>query len=115
MAPRGTGGPRKPTGRGKMLEKRDVDRDSVLQAIREFDALGRDAFLRKYGFRESKHTFLVMGGRLYDAKAILGAAYAHRQGSNEALSPKAFSGGAAVARRLRQLGFEMAIPTDASR
>ena len=49
--------------------------DAVLRAVAEFDALGRDAFLAKYGFRRARGYFLLRDGRSYDSKAIAGAAH----------------------------------------
>jgi hypothetical protein len=49
--------------------------DAVRAAIAEFDALGRDAFLEKYGFRRSDRYMLQANGGLYDSKAIVGAAF----------------------------------------
>jgi hypothetical protein len=49
---------------------------AVLEAIREFDALERPAFLEKYGFGESLTYYVRHNGSLYDSKALAGAAYA---------------------------------------
>jgi len=57
------------------LAIRDITRDSVLAAIREFDEIGRDAFLKKYGFGRSYLYQLEHEGRQYDSKAIVGAAH----------------------------------------
>jgi len=57
---------------------RDIkDPAAVKQALEEFDRLGRGEFLRKYGFGESNDWFIFHDGRMYDAKAVLGAAHAH--------------------------------------
>jgi hypothetical protein len=53
----------------------DVTREGVLAAMGEFDRLGRDAFLAKYGFGGARAYFLVHEGRRYDSKAIVGAAH----------------------------------------
>ncbi len=50
---------------------------AVLRAIEEFDALGRQGFLDKYGFGPSREYFLRHDGSLYDSKAIVGAAYGY--------------------------------------
>lgn len=52
-----------------------LTRRAVSAAVRDFDQLGRDAFLSKYRFRKATTYFLVEGGKAYDAKAIVGAAY----------------------------------------
>lgn len=84
-----------------------VTRASVLAAIREYDALGRDAFLAKYGYGRSNRYVLVHRGRKYDSKAILGVAdgYARR---GKPLAARDFSGGAEhCARVLLRLGFDV--------
>ncbi|MCH7583231.1 MAG: hypothetical protein IIC72_11450, partial [Acidobacteria bacterium] len=53
----------------------DLTYDSVVRAVEEFDELGRDAFLAKYGFREARSYYLNLNGRLYDSKAIAGVAH----------------------------------------
>ena len=52
-------------------------RDSVLAAVAEYDRLGQDAFLEKYGFAMAERFFLEIDGRRYDSKAIAGAAYGY--------------------------------------
>jgi hypothetical protein len=86
----------------------DITREAVLAAVAEFDHLGREAFLRKYGFAEARQFFLVLDGRLYDSKAICGAAHRFASPSAGALSARLFSGGdATVARTLSKLGFDV--------
>ena len=46
--------------------------ESVEGAIEECERLGRDEFLRKYGFRRARKYFLLANGHLYDSKAIWG-------------------------------------------
>lgn len=88
-------------------------REMVLAAIAEFDQLGRDAFLKLYGYRPAIDYFLVHGGRRYDSKAIAGVA--HRGVGGRPLRPDEFSGGnATVARVLGDLGFEMTKPGQAT-
>lgn len=48
------------------------DPNAVRAALREFDELGREAFLTKYGFGGSDRYFVVQNGKRYDAKAIVG-------------------------------------------
>ena len=81
-------------------------RDAVLQAMREFDELGRDAFLEKYGFWHAKYWFLVQDGKEYDSKAIYGVAVGIDDPERGVQNN--FSGGeSTVVRRLRSLGFEV--------
>jgi 5-methylcytosine-specific restriction protein A len=91
----------------------DLTAAAVLQAIGEFDALGRDAFLQKYGFGKSRGYFLQQGGKPYDSKAIAGSAHGHIGGAFAPLSASEFSGGdKTVAKRLRDLGFSVLEPSD---
>ncbi len=84
---------------------RDITHVEVLRAIEECDRLGRDAFLRAYGFGEARRLWLAYEGKRYDSKAIVGAAHGHLRGRS-ALAAEAFSGGVAtVGLLLRQLGF----------
>lgn len=86
----------------------DIDRDAVLHAIEEFDGLGRDAFLKKFGFGKSRAYFLKHEGHLYDSKAILGVAHAYSGADREPLTATQFSGGeSSVALLLRRLDFEV--------
>lgn len=52
-----------------------TDRAAVHWAVSEFDRLGRDAFLERFGFGVAREDFLVVNGFLYDSKAIFAAAY----------------------------------------
>ena len=82
----------------------DVTAEAVLAAVSEFDNLGRDAFLEKYGFGAAKAYFLDINGKLYDSKAIVGVA--HGISGDRTWRPEDFSGGEqTVAKRLRELGF----------
>ncbi|MEY3166670.1 MAG: hypothetical protein RLZZ343_473, partial [Actinomycetota bacterium] len=65
--------------------------ESVQKAIDEFDALGQNAFLEKYGFGKSSKYVLSHNGCRYDSKAILGAAHFYEFG--QPLLHTEFSGG----------------------
>lgn len=85
-----------------------TSRQAVLDAIAEFDRLGRDVFLDKYGFGRAREYFLVVDGRRYDSKAIVGAAHGYQFAEDGALGADAFSGGeATVRRKLAELGFDV--------
>ncbi|MGW5678913.1 HNH endonuclease [Streptomyces sp. NPDC003860] len=89
----------------------DVGSAQVLAAVDEFDRIGRDAFLTKYGFKPSRTYLLVVGGRRYDSKAVVGAAHGHLPG-REPLAASEFSGGREHAVKLLVgLGFEV-VPAD---
>jgi hypothetical protein len=87
----------------------DVTRGGVLKAIAEFDDLGRDAFLTKYGFGSATDYTLVYQGRQYDSKAIVGVAHKFDRPSEGVLaSSSGFSGGKnGAAGRLEALNFEV--------
>jgi 5-methylcytosine-specific restriction protein A len=85
----------------------DLTVSAVESAISEFDRIGRDAFLAKYGFGPAQDFFIVQDGKSYDSKAIAGAAHGYLPGA-EPLRADEFSGGeATVVRRLRLLGFRV--------
>lgn len=71
-----------------------TDREAVEAAIREFDALGREAFLNKHGFGRCRYMLLHKQAQ-YDSKAIAGVAYGYQHG--KVLSSDRFSGGAKAA------------------
>jgi 5-methylcytosine-specific restriction protein A len=85
-----------------------TDPTAVRNAIDEFDQLGREAFLAKYGFRPAVSYFLRANGRTYDSKAIAGAAHGYQFPTLGPLPASEFSGGdAAAGRVLRGLGFDV--------
>ena len=55
-------------------ERELTDPSSVMKAVAEFDELGREAFLDKYGFGPAYKYLLVVDGKEYDAKAVIGVA-----------------------------------------
>jgi putative restriction endonuclease len=84
----------------------DVTADSVLTAIAEFDALGQDDFLAKYGFGRARKFVLVHNDRTYDSRAIVGAA--HHLATGQSLPAATFSGGEqTVVALLTRLGFDV--------
>lgn len=86
---------------------RELSRREILQAVAEYDRLGPDRFLEKYGFGAARSYWLVVDGKTYDSKAIVGAAHGFLLGQ-EPLAAADFSGGAAtVGRLLSRLGFQV--------
>ncbi|GAG32361.1 unnamed protein product, partial [marine sediment metagenome] len=84
------------------------NRQSVLSAIKEFDELGRERFLRKYGFGKARLYFLIHEGRRYDSKAIAGAARGYANPALGPLTSEEFSGGElTVKKTMEDLGFEV--------
>jgi Swt1-like HEPN len=78
----------------------------VVRAIEEYDRLGQEQFLAKYGFGRATAYLLIYRGRNYDSKAILGVAYKFATGVR--IGAQDFSGGVyGAAGVLRKLGFEV--------
>lgn len=87
----------------------DLTAKAVLSAVAEFDRRGRDAFLKKYGFRKSRGYLLQHAGNLYNSKPIVGAAHGYLPNSAP-LKFNDFSGGeATVQKTLEQLGFTVVV------
>jgi len=85
----------------------NITHSGVLAAIDEFDALGRDEFLKQYGFNKARDYYLLHNGRVYDSKAIVGAAAKYSGLNGAALKASEFSGGKdTVVKTLKNLGFE---------
>jgi hypothetical protein len=82
------------------------DPEAVRRAMAEFDLLGRAAFLQRYGFGKSRDYLLSEAGRLYDSKAIVGAAFGYQFPDRGPLKSADFNGGEnTVQRKLEELGF----------
>jgi len=89
----------------------DIDRQSVLKAVAEYDALGEIIFLAKYGFAPAKSYYLLLEGNRYPSKAIAGAAHGYLGRGSLALRADQFSGGdKTVGQKLRELGFDVQGP-----
>jgi hypothetical protein len=84
-----------------------TSRDAVLAAMAEFDQVGREAFLAKYGFGPSREYVVVENGKEYDSKALLGGAYSHQFDEGDRLRSEDFSGGNETRRVLERLGFQV--------
>ena len=84
------------------------DPKAVFEALAEFDRLGREVFLRKYGFGHASRFRIVHKGRQYDAKAVIGAARGFEFPERGPLSSDDFPSNArAVKGTLEQLGFDV--------
>jgi hypothetical protein len=82
--------------------------EAVLAAIKEFDELGREAFLKKHGFGPARHVFIEHGNQHYDSKAIAGVAYGNQFPDRGPLRSSEFSGGEdTVGHVLERLGFKV--------
>lgn len=80
---------------------------AVRAAAREFDALGEEAFLYEYDFESTSDCVVVIDGRPYPARAILGAARGHQFPDIGPISDSDLGGALEVAAKLRELGFEV--------
>src|SRR5947209_3861029 len=81
---------------------------AVRAAAQEFDDLGRDTFLRKYGYGPARNYYLKLNDRLYDSKAIVGVAHGLQHPNLGPLRSQDFSGGeSTVQGKLQELGFEV--------
>ena len=81
-----------------------ITREHVLQAIRGLDA----GVSHRFG--TSRKYDLLLEGRFYPPKAVLGLAIGHLLQSRDV--PNTFSGGEATNRVLRNLGFEIIRKTE---
>jgi hypothetical protein len=78
----------------------------VRQAAAECDELGPEDFRTIYHFGKARAFLLIIDGKPYDSKAVLGVAYKYATG--RALGPHDFSGGVnGAAGVLQALGFEI--------
>ena len=93
------------------MSLRDLtSRQAILDAIAEYDRIGQVAFLERYGFGRAREFFLVVEGREYDSKAIVGAAHGYQFPQAGPLTARDFSGGeATVQRLLESLGFNVRV------
>jgi MoxR-like ATPase len=82
--------------------------EAVRQAVAEFDELGREAYLSKYGFGPARRYLVKVDGRLYDSKAIVGVAHGFEHPDVGPLGHEEFSGGETTTKaKLEELGFEV--------
>lgn len=100
---------------GSRRRAADVDDPAaVFAAMREFDEVGREAFLRRYDFGPARRYRILHHGRSYDSKPILGVAYRYAFPGEAALKNTEFSGGVAETLKiLRGLGFSIDSTIDA--
>ncbi|WP_457101601.1 tetratricopeptide repeat protein [Microbacterium sp. P5_E9] len=100
--------PSAPVSDGPVVPKYSnlTDRGAVDRALEEFDRIGRDAFLLKYGYGKARDYFLMTDTGRYDSKAIFGVAYGYQHGVP--LGSDQFSGGRdGAAGRLAELGYSI--------
>ena len=79
---------------------------AINKAVAEFDEIGQETFLKKYGFWKARNYFLIVNKKPYDSKAIVGVAYGYQFPKQRHLKSSEFSGGEnTVRRKLESLGF----------
>ncbi|MGO4569433.1 hypothetical protein AB4Z52_31405 [Rhizobium sp. 2YAF20] len=87
-----------------------TDPTAITAALDEFDQLGRENFLQKYGFRPAKAYFIRRNGKHYDSKAIVGAARGFQHSELGALRSNEFRGGDQTVRGLLERpGFQVVV------
>lgn len=79
----------------------------VLAAIAEYDVLGRETFLKRYGFNDATSYLLHHAEERYEAAAILAAAHGHLPGQSALRSSDLPSTKKVVELHLRRLRFEV--------
>jgi 5-methylcytosine-specific restriction enzyme A len=85
-----------------------TDPIAVESAVSEYDRVGGENFLSKYGFKPARNYVLEVKGKHYDSKAIVGAAFGYQHG--EPLAASDFSGGEKTVKQvLEKLGFKVAL------
>ena len=87
-----------------------TSRAAVEGATEEYDELGQEKFLNKYGYGQARTYLLHYHERLYDSKAIAGVAYGFEHPKEGPLKSTDFRGGidpGRAAHRLQELGFEI--------
>ena len=85
-----------------------LTRQSVLEAIAEYDRLGQEEFLRTHDFGQAVAYWLEYQGRRYDSKAIAGVAHGYATG--RPLTWRDLVGGKAMVKpRLEELGFRVVV------
>lgn len=85
-----------------------TDANAVSKAIEEFKALGRDAFLKKYGLRASVKYSVEVEGLLIDSKPLLSVAYGYQYPERGPLPVSHFTGGAETRRALARFDYKLA-------
>ena len=96
-----------------MSLKNLTDKQAVIEAIEEYNSLGRESFLMKYGFGKARDYFLIYKSKCYDSKAIAAVAHGIQHPNVGYLTSNDFSGGRdTVYRKLKSLGFEVTEPKE---
>jgi 5-methylcytosine-specific restriction protein A len=87
-----------------------TSRARVLEAIADFDRLGREEFLSRYGYGPSRRYRLRHKGKVYDSKAIAGVAWGLQHFNDPDRRPDSYTGGAHTSvPTLERLGFTIEV------
>lgn len=85
-----------------------TERSAVLSAMAEYDQLGREAFLSRYGYSPSRSYLVENDGKEYDSKAIAGVAVGKQFPAEGPLRADQFKGGeGTVCAKFESLGFQI--------
>jgi 5-methylcytosine-specific restriction protein A len=92
-----------------MPSRKPITYGSVVKAVEECNARGRDKFLKHYHWGKAREYFLVFKGIDYDSKAILAVAHKFEYADEGPLRYKdnIFGGKDDAAKVLRELGFDI--------
>jgi hypothetical protein len=98
-------------GRRSVVALSELDKpDAVLKVLAEYDQLGEEVFLIKYGYDRSRAYWLLFNGKRYASKAVLGVAFKYQASGARPLRASEFAGGEATVRRaLMRLGFTVEV------
>lgn len=88
---------------------RDISKEAVDLALRQFDLLGKDRMLELYGGGHSTRWYIRHNGKHYDQKLVLRAAHALSGLGALPPGPETFTAGDAR-RWLNRLGFKVVDP-----
>ena len=86
------------------MMSKDITRDDVLDALKEFDRLGPGAMLRQYGGGRSRRYWIDSNGGRYDQKLIYRAAH---ELSGRGRLPSTEIDAGQTRQRLEKLGFRI--------
>ena len=90
-------------------------KEPVLKAMAEYDRVGREKFLAKYGFKPSTKFFVRYKRRLYDVKALAGAAWGYAFPKQGPKASADFSSGKPLLDFDARLGLEVVEPAPEDR
>jgi MoxR-like ATPase len=88
------------------MARGDITREAVLDAMREYDALGREEFYKRHRYTDARGYVIEHEGTQYPSKGMYGVAYDSLHPDGPPLRKTSFSGGLQrVVPELRELDF----------